>query len=254
MRLQSILRTALDNEGVIFTFDLPSMLVGEAQKRNLHEPELANYLDRALSSNDRWGTGVRARSARAAALFRHGLTADAIHELDEASTQPRGFAGYATVTLLSLASRWWEFGLSGWPSVQNLINDSALQAEQVRDTQFRVERIELVRMYRKWSLESAPSTASVLATLSATPDPDTRRVYKDFISARWSGRVDGPNPDGLKALLPTALADGTMLDAILGRLFGLAIGQLSNAELLEAIRLCTTHFTSNRPWELGQWR
>src|SRR5262249_14452577 len=34
-RLQSILRTALDREGVTFTFDLPALLLAEAEKRHI---------------------------------------------------------------------------------------------------------------------------------------------------------------------------------------------------------------------------
>lgn len=254
-RLQSILRTALDREGVTFTFDLPALLLGEAEKRHLPAQELAEYLGQALSSEDRWGTAARARSARAAALFWQGQTAEAIRELEAAARLPRGFAGYAVVTTLSLATRWWEFGHPESASVESLVNEAGWQATNVRDPEFRTESIKLVENYREWSKESVPDPAAVQAILSATLDPVIRRVYKDLISARWVGSIDGPNREGVKMLVPVVLADGTALDTVLGRLVGLGISQLSDSDLAFAIRLCTTYFTSGRPWELEeQWR
>ena len=253
-RLQSILRTALDREGVTFTFDLPALLLAEAEKRHLSAQELATYLARALSSEDLWGTATRAHSARAAALFRQGQTAEAIRELEEAAWLPRGFAGYAVVTMLSLASRWWEFGHPESAAVKRLVDEAALQADNVRDPQFRAESIKLVEAYRGWSNQSVPSPETVQATLFATLDPVTRRVYEDFISARWVGSTAEQNQEEVKMLVPIVLPDGTALDTILGRLVGLSISRLSDGDLAEAIRLCTAHFTSGRPWDLGQWR
>jgi len=253
-RLQSILRTALDREGVTFTFDLPALLLAEGEKRHLPVQELAEYLNRALSSEDRWGTAVHARNARAAALFRQGQTAEAIRELKEAARLLRGFAGYAVETTLALANRWWEFGYSKTTLVESLVNEAGRQATKVRDPQYRAESIKLVETYREWSKESVPDQGTIQATLSATLDPITHTVYKDHISARWAGPIDGPNLEGLKMLVPIVLPDGTALDATLGRLVGLGISQLSDSDLAEAIRLCTAHFTSGRPWELGQGR
>ena len=251
-RLQAILRTALDQEGVIFTFDLPATLLAEAEKRKLPAQDLSEYLAQALESNDRWGTSMRARSASAAALFRQSWTEDAQREWEEAIRQNRGFAGYAVVTLLSLINRSAEFGLSPSPDMENLISDAGWQAEQVRNLQFRAERIELVRRYREWAMGDTPDDETVLKTLSETVDPETRKAFTDFISARWAG-LKNHNPIGMKSLLLTTLADGTTLDILLGRLFGSAVSNLSNSDLTEAIRLCTTYFTRSRPWELNQW-
>ncbi len=251
-RLQAILRTALDQEGVTFTFDLSAILLAEAEERKLPAQDLSEYLAQALESNDRWGTSMRARSASAAVLFRKNRTEDAKREWEEAIWQNRGFAGYAVVTLLSLINRSVEFGLSLVPDMENLISDAGWQAEQVRNLQFRAERMELVRRYREWAIGDTPDNETVLTTLSATADTETRKAFTDFISARWAGQKS-PNSVGMKSLLLTTLADGTTLDILLGRLFGPSIRNLSNSDLTEAIRLCATYFTRSRPWELGQW-
>jgi hypothetical protein len=85
-----ILRTALDHEGVTFTFDLAAVLLTEAEQRNLPAEELAGYLDPALTSNDSWGTVMRGRSARAAALLRQNQRAESIRELEQAANLPNG--------------------------------------------------------------------------------------------------------------------------------------------------------------------
>ena len=253
-RLQSILRAALDREGVIFTFDLPAILLAEAERRDLLAQDLSEYLAQALTSDDRWGTTIHAHSARAAALFWQGQTARAVGELETATKLPSsGFAGYAVVTLLSLANRWAEFGFSSSPAVENLVSEAEWMAGRVLELGYKRERIELVGLYHTWTMEHTPDIEAVQTTLSATPDPETRKAYKDFISARWAGQ-DNPNLEGLKALLPVTLADGTTLDILLGRLFGPTIKKLSNSDLTEAISLCATHFMSSRTWELGQWR
>ena len=179
--------------------------------------------------------------------------------LKETASMSMGFAGYATVNLLSLANRCFEFGMPDqisapiWSWGTTLLNEAMNQAHKVRDPEFRNERIALVQSYNAWMSQSTPDIETVREMLSKTPDPDTRRVYKDLMSARWS-QPDHPNLEGLKALVPMALADGTLLDAVLARLFGLCIGQLSDEDVAEAIRICMAHLATSRPWELGQWR
>jgi hypothetical protein len=176
-------------------------------------------------------------------------------QLRQAEEQERGFAGYAVITLLSLVSRYLEFGFEPETSsqVDALLSSASWQAEQVRDVQFREERQDLVRRYQDWVRGDIPDRDTALTTLSATQDPEMRRVYKDFVSAHWV-RPDHRDPDGIKALVSTTLADGTRLDALLGRLFGPIIHELSDNMLTEAISLCAEHFTSSQPWKLRQWR
>jgi hypothetical protein len=249
-RLQSILETALNQEGVTFAFELPSVLLEEAKKRQLPAHQLSEYLDEALKSDDRWGTAMRARSARAAALFRQERIAEAFEMLQEASRLQSGFAGYGTLTFLSLANRCYEFGdpdliyepIWGSDRSASLLDKAEELAEKVRDWEFRQERIKLVNDYREWATADTPDIDTVLTTLSETSDPDTRRAYKDHVSARWAS-PSRPNVEGLKKLLPSVLGDATMLDTVLGRLFGLALGQFTHGDVAEAIRLCAANST-----------
>jgi hypothetical protein len=110
-RLRRILGTVLESEGIAFTFDLPAILQGEAERRGLPVPQaLAEYVARGLATEDIWGTAVRAHSARAAALLRQDRTGEAFDAVQHAASRRTGFVGYATVTLLALVNRCLELG------------------------------------------------------------------------------------------------------------------------------------------------
>jgi tetratricopeptide (TPR) repeat protein len=253
--LRRILQVGLDQEGVTFTFDLSSMLVMEAERRGGEALQLRDYVDRALDSDDRWGTSVRAHSAMAAALFRLGNRDEAFGALRYAAQRPTGFAGFATLTMLSLANRWLEFGAPD--EANDDLNDAIQAAERwagmVNDYGLRMRRTELVQAYRSWLLEEVPTFEAATAKLQATPDQGTRRTYKDTVSARWSWPPDQPNLEALKAFVPRTLVDGTRLDAVLGRLTGLLIRKLGVEGLLdealeEAIEICQRSLATGAPW------
>lgn len=267
-RLRTILRTGLDSEGITFTFDLPSILLKEAERRHMAAPGLATYLNQALNWDDRWGTQIRARSAQAAALFWQGADDAAFASLHAASQVPRTYAGYGSMALLLLANRCHEFGkpeLAGEPkwglhSDVSLLDGAAGLASKVYDQEFRAEREQLVRGYRGWLVQPPPDIPAVRSTLANVQDPDQRRVYKDLAGARWAA-ASPPDLVALKSLVLMMLADSTTLDAALGRLFGVRIHEhrmgtrvFPDAELAEALAVCAEHFTTGRPWEFGQWR
>ncbi len=266
-RLRTILRTGLDSEGITFTFELPAILLEEAGRRAFASPELTSYLEQALQQDDRWGTQVRAHSARAAALFWQGQPADALAALQEASRVPRTYAGYASLALLLLANRCHEFGVPeragqavwGTNFDVSLLDGATALVQNVYDPDFRAERGQLVQRYRDWLAQPARDIAALREALGGIQDPDTRRVYKDLAGARWAAAAP-PDVHALKALVLTMLADSTTLDATLGRLFGLRLREhrqgsavLDDSELLEALSVCSEHFTTGRPWEFGKW-
>jgi hypothetical protein len=258
-RLQRILRTTLDEEGITFTFELPSILLAEANRRHLPARDLADYLDRALSTDDRWGTVTHARSGRAAALHWQNRKVEALHELLEAARQPPGFSGYASLAWLSLANRCSELGqqaqalqpLWGPHDDKTLLDGAMWFAGSVRNPSFRERRIALVETYATiWWNEDIPDIEQVRETLAATPDPDARRVYKELVSARWVSPQAQPYWEGLKALVPIGLTDATTLDFILGRLIGPRLRQFSDDELQAAVDVCAVSLMTGRPWEL----
>ncbi len=57
-----------------------------------------------------------------------------------------------------------------------------------------------------------------------------------------------------KELVPLTLIDGTLRDAVLARLLGPRLRDLSNEDLRQAIDCCTKHLIDSKPWELAQWR
>jgi hypothetical protein len=252
-RLQSILRVALDQEGVTFSFDLPAILLVEAKERQLPAQGLSDYLIDALDRDDRWGTAMRAHSARAAALFRQGETDKAFETLSEAGRLRTGFAGYGALTLLSLADRCYEFDepervdapVWGLHQDTSLLAGSEHLAQGVQDPAVRKGRLRLVGAYRNWATADTPDLDSALTTLSEIADPDTRGIYVDHVTARWAS-PSSLNREGLKLLVPMVLTDATTLDAVLGRLFGLDLGRLGHDDLTEAIRLCADYFINNR--------
>ncbi len=289
-RLQRILETALDREGVTFTFDLPSVLLAEAQKRKLDAPVLRDYLDNAYHFDDRWGTAARARSARAAALFGQGQANEALEELVAADQMNLGLAGFATITLLSIADRCYEFGqpelvsTPTWGANRDItLLDGAIGiARTVRDPQFQKERIALVETYRYLAKALSPEDLKVLVEVMVTPmsigktigkllwpavkmipalpklvpllsNQEMKMVLFANVSARLAYPPDSPNWEGLKLLVPLVMEDGTTLDAILGRIFRLCAGQLSDAEVFDAILICSEQLTTGRPWDFGKW-
>jgi hypothetical protein len=249
-RLQRILHTGLDAEGVTFTFDLASQLSAEAARRGLPAPDLDAYLHQALASTDRWGTVVRARSARASALYCQGQPTAALAELRRAASCDAGFAGFMSHHLLALASRLCEFGNPDPQWARGLMRQAAQHAERVRDPIYRQERIALVHDYALWFDQSAPDAEQADEVLANTPDPESRSAYKDLITARWTA---GARWDELKREVPLVLTDGTALDTLLGRLLGSRIylartHPLSDSELLKLIRICGENFINSRPW------
>jgi len=197
---------------------------------------------------------MRAQSARAEGLFWQNKSVEAFAALDEAGSQDTGLAGYGTLTLLSLANRCYEFGDpkraadSVWGRGHDtaLVDGAAALARRVRDPQFRKDRVQLVKDFRGWLIADTPEAKTALTALARMADPDTRGLYIDHATARWASAGAGER-DNIKKLVLAALPNATTLDTVLGRLFGLSLGRLSDAELAEAVRLCTTYLLVELP-------
>jgi hypothetical protein len=254
-RLQSILKTGLEKEGVTFTFDLPAQLVAETARRGFPAEGLAKYLDKATGTHDRWGTRLRSMSAQASAEFVQGRTMEAREKLEFAGRLDHGFAGYMSAHMLSLASRWCELGVPARVNELGLVARSRSHADRVRDSKFAAERKELIERFEQWLTASTPECEDVLALLRAASDPDARRAYEELVSARWSAEGRWPH---WSHLVQAALNDATALDFVLARLTARAIRMhhaalrdLSDATLNEAIRLCAERLATSRPWEMS---
>jgi hypothetical protein len=254
-RLRSILETGLEKEGVTFTFDLAAQLAAEAQRRGIPADELRDYLTRAESAADRWGTRMRSRSARAAADFAQGRIGEAHNGLEQAAGLQDGFAGYLAAHLLALACRWCEFGEEQRVDELGLLAGSRAHAGRVRDPQFAKERGSLADAFEQWLAAPVPDWQAAASLLRATADPDARRAYKDLVSARWSAKGQWAD---WKHLVTAALADATALDFVLGRLAGHVLREhrdglreFPDAALAEAISICAISLATSRPWELG---
>jgi hypothetical protein len=198
---------------------------------------------------------LKSASAHAAADFVQGRNPDAITKLESAGALDQGFAGYMSAHLLAVASRWCELGAPELVGELGLVANSRSHAARVRDPRFARERLELVDRFEQWLAAPAPVWGEVSALLRATPDPDTRRAYKDLVSARWSAERRWGN---WGRLLVAALADATALDFVLGRLAARVIRRhhegvcgFPDAALAEAISLCSENLATSRPWELG---
>jgi energy-coupling factor transporter ATP-binding protein EcfA2 len=260
--LQAVLRAGLDDEGVTFTFDLPSILLAEWEHRGRSAPELEAYLETAVASQDVWGTSMRGLSARAAASFRQGHVDRAFSVLQDASAAPTTYAGYGVTAILALIDRCHEFGdperagmpLWGPGRNRSLFDMAADFAGRVYDPTFRDERLALVGEHRAWTQEVAPDLDLAQKRLSDIQDPDVRAAYQSHVSARWASSAEPAGATRLKALVPLALFDSTTLDAILGRLLALRCGELQDQHLEAIVHLTTAEFTIGRPWKLGQWR
>jgi hypothetical protein len=251
--LQRIIHTGLDREGVAFTFDLPFQLLVAARRQNLPGSELGSlpsYKKTALSHRDRWGTRLRALSAQAAVLHRRGPVDQAIRKLDKAGREPIGYKGYGVLHMLALANRWREFG--DLPAGAKLIDRAKEEARQVGNERFREDRVELVAEFDAWWEQDRMATETALADLARIRDTDIRLAFLEHLSARWASAAEGPNWQGLKALLPQVLVHGTgsFRDAILGRLFGVYLDKhrLTDDALTRAISICERQEMLSEPW------
>jgi hypothetical protein len=259
-RIQQILVTTIESEGVTFTFDLPSILVSEARNRNLNASELEEYLDKALSNSDRWGTASRARSAHAAALFFEGDVDAAFKELEKADQMNIGMAGFSTLTLLSFADRCYEFGqpekamkaIWGYDKNVSLLDGALGVAQRVRDPKFRNERIKLVEDYCQIFNEDIKTSYFKVAE-SIFKDHDKDMTLLAHISSKCCYQHDDFKRKFLKMILELVTDSSTTLDIVLARIFQLSVKDLKDDEVEEAIRICTKYLTSGRPWEFGQW-
>jgi Domain of unknown function (DUF4062) len=254
-RLQKIIEIGLEREGVTFTFDLPAQLAAEADRRGLAAPGLTDYLAQATNASDRWGSRLRATSAQAKANYVQGRQQQAVEMLQRAAQFDQGFAGYMSAHLLTVASRWCELGMGERVGQLHLVAQARSHAALVRDPRFGQERQELINRFEQWLATLAPGWGEASAMLRATPDADTRRAYKDLVSANWSAERRWGD---WGALLVAALADATAHDFILGRLAGRVIRRHQNGEcdfpdaaLTEAVTLCANSFATSRPWEMG---
>jgi hypothetical protein len=183
------------------------------------------------------------------ALFRQGDRHAAFSQLDLAATEQRGFAGFLSLHYLALANRWWEFGEPD--RVRGLISSAAKYASNITNYEFRLQREQLVRDYEAWCTHNTPTTVEALEHLNAISTHDTRMAYLDHVSARWAAS-DPPNVEALKTALPFVAADATALDAMLARLVGLHLTELSNNDFVEAVQACNQFLTTGRPWEFSQ--
>ena len=189
-RLRTILRTGLDSEGITFTFDLPAVLLKEAERRNMAAPDLAAYLDQALNQDDRWGTQIRARSA-GGGLVLAGSNGDALSSLQQASQVPRTYAGYASMALLLLANRCHEFGVPasagepkwGLNSDASLLEGAAGLVEKVYDPEFRAGAAAVRDGLWDW-FAHPPRYPGRASRPGSIQDPDQRRVTRI-----WPARV-----------------------------------------------------------------
>jgi hypothetical protein len=260
-RLREILRAGLDDEGITFTFDLPTLLLAENDKRRLRSDGLRSFVEEALDREDVWGTRMRALSAKAAAAFRNGLD-DPVQILLAASRTEVTYAGYGVTGVLELMDRCFEFGAAGqahreiWGPARDrsLLDLAERHAERVHDPTFRVERRRLVEEYSMWAAEPEPDAATAQRELAAMADTDTRRAYCRHVAARWAASPEPAVARQVTALIPLALFDATLLDALLARLVALDVGELSDQDLSTLNDVVETNLATGRPWTFGQWR
>jgi hypothetical protein len=242
-RLQTILRTALDEEGVTFTFDIAAHLDAEAQRRGTECIGLAEYLKTALDCRDRWGTALRAHSAKASAMYWQG--GDPGPELDAAIKLDDGFAGFMSAHLLSLINRCHEVGNTQRATDVNLLGRANWHAGRVRDPVFRAERTLLQKAYVQWLALPVATFDELETMLAETADPDARRTLKDLASARWA---NAKAAEDLIRLIPASLSDGTALDFVLARFLAVKMQAASDADLRRMIQIAERDFTYSRPW------
>src|SRR5262249_41945920 len=180
--LREILKTGLEAEGIVYTLDLPAEVSEAALEQGIDARGLSGLVHAAELAEDRWGSRFRAASALAAAQFHRGKRADSAKRLGHAVTvawdeHRLGFAGIAVLNLLSVVSRWVEFGLPHFIQ-QNLGTAGPLpavvmhRAQNVRDPRLRKRRTSLAQDYSKWLNEKPETLEAVEDRLRQMDDSD----------------------------------------------------------------------------------
>jgi hypothetical protein len=261
-QLRAILSIVLQAEGVTFTFALPAMLLALPHSPTPAAENLESLMRQGPWMQDRWGTQLRAMAADVRARLGSGqLTRhDAAARLRESLARPLGFAGFATLGLLTVANLCLELGIpyEDVPVVvdataRSLLEQATEAAANVRDPTFRTRRVLLVHRYwHEWLArehhDELRDAALVRAQLAQMADRDSRLEYVSHLSARAVQARDGGWP-ALKRLLPLALSDATTLDGVLARIVALYPGEWQPAEVDAAIGACASDLATGRPWE-----
>ncbi len=235
---QELASVVMNREGIIFTYELPFLLLSEAERRDVDvDPALASFCDHALGIFDKWGTRMRVHAAYATTAFRAGNSADADGTIGWLGAESHGYAGFETQNLIMLGNRWLAFGtperihqpLSQWEAT-TLVEKLNARVAAVEDADFRQELTDLVAQAMAWWQQTGVDSAEALAQLARLPTASVRMAYVDYISAVWSAAGDRK---ALKALLPLVLDDSTLTDLVLARLLALTIAEVDDAALAQ---------------------
>jgi hypothetical protein len=122
-------------------------------------------------------------------------------------------------------------------------------ATRVTDWSFRAERSALASQYHQWSADDFRRPDVAFEKLAEIVSPDDRGVFIDYLAGRWAASGQPANHAALKALVPLAMYNGTVLDSVLARYVGVHLRELTNDQVIALIRTCNKHLTTGRPWE-----
>ncbi len=191
--------------------------------------------------NDPWAWDVRRANAIAGALARLDHPEEAKSLLIDQATQEywQSFAGYRCLAYLAVALRWLEFG--NIDEAQKKVTQAKEAAENMLDEVIKSQRLDLIQEVSRWLRLSkqlarqaeVETQAEMWVRQAATLGGALRSFRLQFLSALWRD-----DPRMLKKLLPLTLDDPAGMDAILGRLLGTLVSQLSlQDEALERLAI-----------------
>ena len=238
--LRDIIQTGLDQEGVTHTLDLPQILQAGCEKLNVEVPEkLKTYC--SGWSEDRYESLARLEMARSLAAYYTKIPKgiEPIHLLDLAKASHRGYAGFASILLLALHSRYRLLKSVSDVKLKDLLVEAMDQAEAVRDTGMRLNRMKLVKSYRdQWLHDDTITFEEAERRLDEMYDRASQLTYKDFLISMWAKQNNEAANNALERLVPLTLMDATQLSFVLAHLIGQRLEKLRPVDLERAVELC----------------
>jgi hypothetical protein len=248
--LETLLKAALESAEPHFTQDLPIALL-QLQPGKFSSSKGATGLADSLTyttasgmaeepapytgvwggtiRSDPWAREVLRYSAVAAVQRRLGEDDESRNMLKRAAKLDHrpNYAGYRALAHLALACRWVEFGDTDAALEQ--VAEASLVASFMQEEALGNERQALAQQIAHWIEKPVPSPDEAWQQLNELGETE-KAWYIRLLSAQWMGDIHQ-----LRKLVPLALGNPTVLDAVLGRIVGTLASTGAYLSALEAL-------------------
>ncbi len=252
--LRIILSALIEYRDPEMSFDLPLLLVGEMQRRNMSGGTMTDRLDRCRQTLDGWGTGLGLRLVEASLWLHQGRTIDAVKALREAITLMPGTSPHAVGHLIKIMMLLHGIRLSA-PSThlpeleptEQVLAAARLRAMMIGDRRSRKFHTSLVEQVRNWCDTGAFGVEQVRLALTECEISNLPTLL-DFALTSWGGQRISDWEQQLSELLPLAISVTSSCEAMLSRVLLPVLPQFSEEELRALTEATALNDELHRLW------